>query len=586
MPVATPLFPRWFPLLWLGLAALWSGTGQALLAQKPARAAAVPRFEARVEPEKIGMGSPFELIFTLTDGQGKSLRAPSLADFRVISGPSVELSTVFQQGKMSSRESWVYVLEPKKPGIFSIGPASVLVDGELMRTQPLQIRVAEASRSNVPPGADAEVFVVGEVSDSRVVIGQQLTFRIKLYTQVSVENADWLEMPKFEGFYSLEKRRFDTRTRQETLNGRQYAVRVLQEMALFPQETGPLEIGPVRVRVGLVRPGPMGPFFGPVQVNLGTEPVRLQVDTLPGPAPANFSGGVGRYEWTVRADRDTVTTDDALTLRVALRGNGDPQRFVLPRLDLPEGLETFDPKILEEETYENGEEFVHTKVAEYVILPKDTGQFVFTPELVFFNPDSNRFLVQRPDTPLQVRVLAGQNYAIELPAPDTSGADPLRPPWERLWERLRLGDSLPWYWALLALPVLLVLFLLGRRSTRSVTEPKPPPRPVDNARLARERLSLLRSSAAGNPGREFYDALFHELQTYLSARLDIPPGQLTKAVVQAYLADRRTPEHVIASLLSAWRTCELVVFASLPPTVPAETTWREADTAIQELERR
>ena len=61
---------------------------------------------------------------------------------------------------------------------------------------------------------------------------------------------------------------------------------------------------------------------------------------------------MGHYEWECATDRDSLSTDDALTLSLRLRGDGDPKRTAPPVLTLPAGLEAFEPKVLEEEEYE------------------------------------------------------------------------------------------------------------------------------------------------------------------------------------------------------------------------------------------
>ncbi|HRI61676.1 MAG TPA: BatD family protein, partial [Saprospiraceae bacterium] len=426
-------------------------------------------FEATTETKEVALGSTIEVSFSLKDARGERFKAPDFPDFKIAGGPNEMRGMTIINGRSSSHQTWSYELEPKRTGTFTIAAASVIVDGKTLTTKPLTVKVVAAKAKtnvNLTPGSTDKLFITGEIDRSVAWLGQQLTWRIQLYTQLSLEGFDIIELPEFEGFYSKEKRRFDTRVTYQTVRGKKYAVKTLYEEALFPQETGDLIIDAAKLRVGIEQPGAFGVFLGSKPVVLQTQPIRLTVKPLPGPPPEYFSGGVGQYEWQVEVDRDSLSTDDALTLKISLRGNGDSKRFAVPKLTLPAGLEGFEPKMVEEEEYENGEEVVHTKVFEYVILPKEPGDYEITPALSFFDPDSNRFHTLTADSLPLIRVTAGTNYHPDQPALDTL---PLPPPpaptgfdgWNKITEWLQSPVLL----SLLTLPVFLfiIFYLLKKR---------------------------------------------------------------------------------------------------------------------------
>jgi hypothetical protein len=565
--------------------------GPALYAQAPADVT----FAAQIAPRTVAAGATFEVSFRLDNAEGRRFRPPAFpATLRVVGGPAMTYGSTFINGRMSKSMAWTYELQAAQPGTYVVGPATVVVDGRTLRSQPQTVVVGPpppAGQINVPPDADERLFIAAELDRPSALPGQQVTYRIKLYTLMSVESADILELPDFQGFFHEEKRRFDTRVTTETLRGQQYAVKVLHEIALFAQDPGARSIGTARVKIGVERGGPMAPLLGPAPVLLETQPLELEVRPLPDSLPANFTGGVGQYEWTVKTDRDSVRTGEAITLTLAVRGNGDPNRFNLPPLVLPASLETFTPKIANQENYENGEEFVHDQTVEYVILPSEPGRYSLLPELVYYDPDSNRFIRRVPADSIVFSVSPGANYGKDVPLPDTSGqiSAPNQPgtPWQKFRDRLRLGDDTPWWLALLVLPVLLLLFLMGRAATPKKRVVVADPKPVDQVKLAREQLAALQVRARTDPPRVFYDELLKALHHYLSARLNIPPGQLTKPVVQAYLADRRAPAQITDTILRLWQTCEELVFAPASPSAvaPAENAWRETEAVVQELER-
>jgi hypothetical protein len=566
-------------LLWL------SATLPPLAAQAPVT------FEGGTDVREVMVGTSFEVSFALRNAQTRQFTPPKFQDFSVVGGPSESRGTTFINGRSSTHQSWAYELEARRVGTFTIGTATVVVDGRTLTSKPFTIKVVAAASSkggaNPPPGAGDEVFAVGEMSSPEAYPGQQVTWRAKLYTRVNVEGADIIAWPDFEGFYSKEKRRFDARISYETLRGKKYAVKILHEEAIFPQGIGTPKVGAASIRVGIEQPGAQGFLFGPKPLNLQTQALSLRVKPLPEPPPAEFTGGVGAYSWEILADSArALTTDDAFTLKIVVKGNGDARRFAAPKIAVPPGCEIFEPRVLDEEEYENEREIVHTKTFEYVVLPKEPGIHTFSPTTCYFDPDSNRYCYLRAASPIQLAVTAGQNYQAAQEAVDAAPAPPtVRSP--QIWERVGEALQSPILWGAVSLPlVALGIFALWRRrKTPPAASPNPAPRAPDTTKQARQRLaSATKLLHAGEP-RAFYDELLKSLQAYLAARLALSPAQMNQSTVRAQLAARKVPAIRIQALLSVWQTCEQAIFAGQAQAEQMESTWRTAETLVQELER-
>lgn len=547
-------------------------------------------FEAEVTSKEVVLGSSFELTFTLKDAQGSRFKAPDLAgDYKIIGGPSEMRGMTIINGRSTTRQSWTYELEPKRTGTFTIGAASVQVNGKVLNTQPVTIKVVQArARPNVNalPGATDNLFIEGQLNMETAYPGQQVTWRIVLYTQLSIDGADIIELPDFDGFYAKEKRRFDTRVTYQTIRGKRYAVKVLHEEALFPLETGEVTIGAAKVRIGVDQGGRLGSFLIPKPVLFQTQPVSLKVKSLPEPVPQNFTGGVGQYDWSTQLDRDSLSTDDAFTLTLSIRGNGDAKRFAAPKLSLQPGLEVFDPKVKEEEEYENGEEVVHTRVLEYVVLPREPGQYSLNPELVYFDTDSNRYRTLRADNLPVVRVTAGKNYGINQSADTIPVLPPAVPPRTDIWEGLSEWVKSPLLWTLLMLPLLVyaAFALWKKRKNRKPAQTRPRSA-IANAKNTREWFANVTGLLnEGNP-RAFYDELFKSIQGFLASRLAITPALMTQENVRRMLAERGVPAGTIQDLLSVWQTCEQAVFAGQTQSAQMAGTLRTAESVVQVLDK-
>jgi len=551
-------------------------------------------FEAKTESTEFAQGSLFELTFELKNAEGNRFSAPNFKGFRVMGGPSEMRGMSIINGKSSTQQSWTYQLEASQIGTFFIPPASVIVKGNILQTKPLTIRVLPARQSNgqrlnaPPPGSNGELFIAAELDRNTAYPGQQVTWQIKLYTLVSIEGADLIGLPDFKGFYAKEKRRFDTRVQYATIRGKKYAVKVIHEQALFPQETGELEIGVARVRAGVEQSGAFGAFIGPRPVLLQTQPLTLTVKPLPEPVPALFCGGVGKYAWEIHVDKDSLSTDDALTITASIRGDGDARRFAATKLDLPAELEGFEPKVKTEEEYENGESLVHTKVLEYVVLPKKTGDYTFTPTLIFYDPDSNGYRNFSSSAPVTIHVTAGKNYAAQQSIADSlANQAPIAPVKPSIWQQFGVWKLVLFFvgiFVLLAL-IAIILFRKKRQQPGGQTEKARilPASPIPS-KSARAHLADAGRLLHGADVRAFYDALFKSLQGFLITKLGIPLAQLTPEAVRTRLRSRNVSATKIQQLITVWENCEQAIFSGQVQDGDKETIWKQAQEMVHLLD--
>ncbi|MFN0216340.1 MAG: BatD family protein [Saprospiraceae bacterium] len=563
-----------------------------------------PTFEASIAVKEVVVGIPFELTFTLKNAEGTRYSPPNFSGFKA-GGISEMRGMSIVNGRSSTSQSWILELTATKAGSYTIGPAKVICEGRSISTNPLNINVlataSSKSKVNVPPGSDGQVFVAAEFDQKEAWVGQQLTWRIRLYTQLSVEGYDIIALPDFKGFFSKEKIRYDKRIEYINLRGKKYAVRTLHEESLFPQETGDLTVGPARVSVGIEQPGPQNFIFGPKPVSLQTEPIALKVKSLPQPAPASYSGAVGKYEWDVKADTTRLSTDDALTILIEVKGNGDSRRFAPPKIEVPPNSEIFEPRVLEEEEYESETSILHRKKFEYVVLPKDTGIQEINPVLSYFDTDSNRYCLLQ-SLPIRFAVSAGINFqspnSIPLPLP----VDPTVNQTPGLLERAVGWLSSPILWGILVLPFLvlgLVVFFKKRKAAplhEKTYAPVVPnqsteyPNNVQAANSASHQSANQRFVNAGNylkeeDTRRFYDELFRALQAWLTTRFGMQPAQMNDADVSALLLQRGATPIRVQAFVSVWQTCEQAIYGAQAQTEQMEDVYQLARQVIEALER-
>src|SRR5512140_3033013 len=214
-------------------------------------------FQASVDKNPVGLNDQFTLTMSLSSSGtagGKNLVLPDLSKFRIMSGPNQSSSMQFINGAVSSSVSYSYVLEPKEIGQFTIGSVSIEAGGKTYHTNPITIEVVKGSpkpkqQAAVPDDVSGQIadnlFLRAVVSKVHVIQGEQINLTYKLYSRVSLLDVSTDKASNLVGFWGEDvERPKDLPPAVEVVNGRQYRVYTIKLMALFPTQSGSLEISP------------------------------------------------------------------------------------------------------------------------------------------------------------------------------------------------------------------------------------------------------------------------------------------------------------------------------------------------------
>ena len=225
-------------------------------------------------PNQVIVGRPFRLTFSVNH-RGKDLRAPEFTNFDVLAGPytSTSSSTSFVNGHRTSSfsQTYTYTLIAQQPGTFTIGPATIKVDGENYQSNGVRIQVlpedeqttednttssASSQRPQTQSSGNAQVsnnnlFVRTIVSKTRVHEQEALLLTYKLYfANVDVAQlTNNTKLPEFTGFLKQELHLDNIQTELEQYNGRNYQTAILYRTILYPQHAGEIKIDPANFEV-------------------------------------------------------------------------------------------------------------------------------------------------------------------------------------------------------------------------------------------------------------------------------------------------------------------------------------------------
>ena len=365
---------------------------------------------------------------------------PSLAgldDFKVSSrGSSSQVRIV--NGQMSSSYEYSYLLQPLKPGIFTIGPFTVLHKNTAYASDAITLTILKHSAGTTDTDTDAArvVFVTAEIDNQNPYVHQQIIYSFKFHSRIQVGKAQLSGVPDFEGFVSESLGK--EREYRRVINGQTYSVTELR-WALFPVKSGVLTIDRStldcdvvlreRSRRGGVSNDPLfdDSFFGfgarTERKTLRTEPLTVMVHQLPTQGqPDGFAQLVGEFELSGSLSTTSVPAGDSATLTLRLHGNGTMRG--MQTIDVPPlpNVKIYDDKPVFEAD-QSTERFGATLIVKKAIVPMEPGALTIPAVTVaYFNPIEKNYTTARAG-PFTLTVLpARQSETLQSTVPARSAA--------------------------------------------------------------------------------------------------------------------------------------------------------------------
>ena len=585
------------------------------------------RFEASLDKTSVGLGENFTLSLVLTNvqGGGEKLVPPEMNDFRIMAGPMQSSSFQMINGVVSSSVTYTYTLQAKAVGTFTLGPASIQVRGTEYRTQPVTVEVVKGSPQSAQQGEPSaedlsaqigdNLFLKATVDKARVRQGEQINLTFRLYTRVSVLNYAVKKDPAMTGFWSedVETPR-DISLSTEVVNGKQYRVGVIRRMALFPTQSGKLEIAPMELQATVqVQPrrsnDPFESFFRDpfgrnVSVSIRSDPVTISVSPLPGGAPATFRGAVGEFAMSASLDRRTTRTNETVTLKITISGTGNIKLLESPSVEVPPDFEQYSPKVSESISRNRGT-ISGSKTFEYLFIPRFPGLKTIKPvSFSYFDLKRNEYVTLR--SPQQeINVEAGAVSALPMPGGG------VRSDVRALTEDIRFikvaggGFSRPGdlphtsaaFLTLLALPLLGLgaVVVYARRREAEMTDAagfrtRRAMKVAQRGLKEAEYLLREKSGSSGEPSSiqraRFYTEVSRALWSYLGDRLSIAPADLTAERTAAELKARSVDGGLVHALRVLLESCDMARFAPTALELSSmQRAYEEARRIIIELER-
>lgn len=576
-------------------------------------------------PEVVVSGDQFRLTFTVNTQKVKDFLAPSIKGFDVLMGPtrSQQSSTQIINGKVSSSSSitYTYILMAGKEGTYTIPAASIEVDGEKVFSNALTIKVlppdqtAGNSQANQGGGGssssrgqiagsritDKDLFITATASKTTVYEQEAILLTYKVYTSVNLRQL-MEDMPDMKGFQMQEIQLPQQKQySMEHYNGRNYNTIIWRQYVLFPQQTGKLEIPAVTfdgvVAQQTISDDPFDAFFnggGYIEVKKKIVAPKVVINVKPLPVkPANFSGGVGEFTMTSSINAKEVKTNDAVTIKLTIKGAGNMKLITSPEVKFTEDFEVYDPKVTNNFDVSRAG-LSGTQTIEYLAIPRHAGNFTIPPvEFVYFDLKSQSYKTLKTEA-YDLKVEKGKGNADQVIA-DFTNKENVKVLGQDV-RFIKLGDTTltpkgevffgtMGYWLGYLIPfivfVALVVFF-RKQAAENANVAKVKTKKAN--KVATKRMKLAGKLLAENKKNEFYDEVLKALWGYISDKLSIPVSQLSKDNIEAELTKHGVAEDVTKTFINALNECEFARYAPGDENEAMDKVYATSVDAIGKME--
>ena len=571
-------------------------------------------------PSHVAAGENFRVAYTINTSDVEEFRMGGVQDgLEVIAGPYTSSQSSYQMinGHTSSSSSVTitYTLYAAKNGSFTIGASHAVVGGKRLSSRPVKIQVSgHAQRTNGAPNmhgqnsydqphmrsagsaiSGSDLFIKVSASKKRVHEQEPILLTYKVYTQVDLTQLEG-KMPDLKGFHTQEvplpqQKTFHT----ETVNGRPYKCVTWSQYVMYPQMTGRLEIPSITFKGIVVQQNrnvdPMEAFFnggsGYVEVkkDIKAPGITLQVDPLP-QRPANFSGGVGKFNISASLDKKEVKAGEPITLRVVVGGIGNLKLLKQPVVNFPKDFDKYDAKVTDKTRLTaNGVE--GNMVYDFLAVPRNQGSYTIpSVELTYYDTGKNAYKTIKTQ-PFKVEVEKGDGTSAE--SEDFASQDKdihtikLGKAEQHKADEMFFGSFGYWISLLMPLIAFVVLLIVFRR--RAIENADIVKKRSNRAgKIATKRLRLANKLMLQGKQGEFYDEVMRALWGYMSYKLNMPAEKLNRDNIRETLGRHFVDDATIEKFTTALDECEFERYAPGDAAGNMNRTFESAMTAIMDIE--
>lgn len=571
-------------------------------------------------PTHVSVGENFRLAYTINTDNVNDFRIGNIPEeLEIITGPYTSSQSSYQMinghTSSSSSKTFTYILCASKNGVYTIPAAHIVANGKRISSKAVKIKVSGTNQQsggaprmhddadNQPRLRDAgtpigggDLFIKVSANKRRVHEQEPILLTYKVYSLVDLIQLEG-KMPDLKGFHTQEvplpqQKSFHV----EKVNGRAYRCVTWSQYVMYPQMTGKLEIPSITFNGTVVQQNrnidPFEAFLnggsGYVEVKRAIKApgMTIQVDPLP-TRPANFSGGVGKFNISAQLNKKEVKANDPITIRVVVGGVGNLKLIKQPVVNFPKDFDKYDAKITDKtKLTSNGVE--GNMIYDFLAVPRNQGSYVIPAvEFTYYDVTLNSYKTIKTQA-FQLEVAKGSvgtGSAVDYGELKNKDIRPIKEGLAKAHDIKNIFYGSLAYWLILSILFAAFVGLLVIFRKRAVDNADISNLKVKKAnRIATKRLKIANKLMLANERDKFYDEVLRALWGYVGDKLKMPVEQLTKDNISEKLASRNVDEDTNSMFIRAIDECEYNRYAPGDPKGNMNQTFEAAMTAIIKIE--
>lgn len=391
-------------------------------------------------PSEVGVNQQFQYVVS-TNAKATILET-DFGKFELVGGPSTSTSTSISMANGTTEQkteySYVYFLSINREGTYTIPGVSVSVDGKVMHTDPVVVKVVKSPKmatenndddrrgffefqwpdfdSFFGGGGDGkdnkndrveykddiskdDMFVKAFVSQTEAYKGEPVVVTHKLYIKKEIRDfeiaranfastdAAWID--------PMELNYRDETT--ETVKGETYHVYTIKQTAVYPTKVGKVVVPKLDLVMRIAVPAVVNsPFWGRMNTmrakdfQLSANELSLKVKPLPNSRNDDKTDIVGHFDISAQTNKSEVNAGRPVTITITVSGNGNLHHIEKDDIDVdfPAAWDQMYPKV-----YQNisakGNLVSGSKTFRYTFVPHDAGEYYIpAAKLTYYDDES------------------------------------------------------------------------------------------------------------------------------------------------------------------------------------------------------
>lgn len=543
----------------------------------------------QIDGSEFEVGEEFVVNYKLAAKGSYSLSNPKFG----LSGANFEGLEVIKHGQDRSFSfgfgdnavfTYKYILKGTKTGVFTIPAVTIQMNGKSYPTQSKEITIIKKSKDS---GITGDLMLQLKPNKTSVYVGEPIRYDLHWYSSFQAQGFQLKELPKFDGFVvkSIESK---SKTKLKTINGKKYLTGKSYSFILTPIKSGNIKLPSVKGNIYLTTG--RGFFQQTEAKEVTSGRLSLKVKPLPTPPPGTLEPAlIGKFKLKTKLDKKELNVNDAVTIKLIVKGTGNLNALNDILIDYPSAFETLPPTV--KNNVKTDLSGIHgSKTFEFVAIPRQPGTFTIPPITISaFNPQKKEYYnLQSSTVTIEVKGAASLDATpyvssggqdVEIQGSDIRYINTV----EKLSSEKK-SDYTSSMLQYLLLTVSILTFVFGTFAFKKRLLSKSEIKNNKKAKAKRVAQKHLRNAQKELNGdkTKFYELVDNAINNYLLGKLMIDPSQLKQQTIAEELKKQNVNESLIDETIKVSNDCKMARFS--PLVLAPNEMFSKAEQVINDLE--